>query len=86
MLQRKLLADLTATLDYAYGGVLDLSRPDVELQDAREWIRTERRHAVAAKFSGTDSACEYALDRFVSLDQRSGSDARRSVQCVGRAV
>jgi hypothetical protein len=52
VLQRKLLADLTATLDYAYGGALDLSRPDVELQDAREWIRTERRHAVAAKFSG----------------------------------
>src|ERR1700704_1591734 len=53
VLQRKLLADLTATLDYAYGGALDLSRPDVQLQDAREWIRTERRHAVAAKFSGT---------------------------------
>jgi hypothetical protein len=53
VLQRKLLADLTATLDYAYGGALDLSRPDVELQDAREWIRTQRRHAVAAKFSGT---------------------------------
>lgn len=53
VLQRKLLADLTATLDYAYGGALDLTRPDVELSDAREWIRTERRHAVAAKFSGS---------------------------------
>ena len=53
VLQRKLLSDLTATLDYSYGGVLDLSRPDVQLQDAREWIRTERRQAVAAKFSGT---------------------------------
>ncbi|MFY9560698.1 MAG: carboxypeptidase-like regulatory domain-containing protein [Terriglobales bacterium] len=53
VLQRKLFADLTATLDYAYGGVLDLTRPDIELSDAREWIRTERRHAVAAKFSGT---------------------------------
>jgi hypothetical protein len=53
VLQRKLLADLTATLDYAYGGALDLARPDVQLQDAREWIRTQRRHAVAAKFSGT---------------------------------
>jgi len=53
VLQRKLLSDLTATLDYAYGGVLDLSRPDVQLQDAREWIRAERRQAVAAKFSGT---------------------------------
>jgi len=53
VLQRKLLSDLTATLDYAYGGVLDLSRPDVQLDDAREWIRAERRQAVAAKFSGT---------------------------------
>jgi hypothetical protein len=53
VLQRKLLSDLTATLDYAYGGALDLSRPDVQLQDAREWIRTERHQAIAAKFSGT---------------------------------
>jgi Carboxypeptidase regulatory-like domain len=53
VLQRKLLSDLTATLDYAYGNVLDLSHPDVQLQDAREYIRTERRQAVAAKLSGT---------------------------------
>jgi len=53
VLQRKLFSDLTATLDYSYGGVLDLSRPDVELQDARTWIRAEQRQAVAAKFSGT---------------------------------
>jgi hypothetical protein len=53
VLQRKLLSDLTATLDYAYGGVLDLARPDVELQDARRWMRTQRRQSVAAKFSGT---------------------------------
>jgi hypothetical protein len=53
VLQRKLLSDLTATLDYAYGGQLELSRPDIQLQDARQWIRTERRQAVAAKFSGT---------------------------------
>jgi len=53
VLQRKLVSDLTATLDYSYGGVLDLARPDVELQDARDWMRTERRQSVAAKFSGT---------------------------------
>jgi hypothetical protein len=53
VLQRKLLSDLTATLDYAYGGTLDLSRPDVQLQDARAWIHAERRQAIAAKFSGT---------------------------------
>jgi len=51
--ERKLLSDLTATLDYAYGGVLDLSRPDIQLQDARDFIRAERRQAVAAKFRGT---------------------------------
>jgi len=51
--QRKLFSDLTATLDYAYGGVLDLNHADVELQDARQWIHAERRQAVAAKFSGT---------------------------------
>jgi hypothetical protein len=33
--------------------VLDLARPDVELQDARTWMRTEGRQSVAAKFSGT---------------------------------
>jgi hypothetical protein len=53
VLERKLASDLTATLDYAYGGVLDLSKPDVELQDARQWITTQRRHALAAKFTGT---------------------------------
>lgn len=53
VLQRKVFSDLTATLDYSYGGVLDLSRPNVQLQDAREWIRAERRQAVAAKFSGS---------------------------------
>lgn len=53
VLQRKLLADLTATLDFAYGGVLDLSRPDIQLQDARDYLRIKTRQAAAAKFSGT---------------------------------
>ncbi len=53
VLQRKFSADLTATLDYAFGGVLDLARPDVALQNAQPWMSTERRHALAAKFSGT---------------------------------
>jgi hypothetical protein len=53
VLQRKFSADLTATLDYAFGGVLDLSRPDVPLQDALSWMTTQRRHALAAKLSGT---------------------------------
>ena len=53
VLQRKLLADLTGTIDYAYGGVLDLSRPDVSLQDAQSWMVAQRRHALSAKLSGT---------------------------------
>jgi hypothetical protein len=53
VLERKFCSDLTATLDYAYGGVLDLAKADVELQDAQPWITTQRRHALAAKFSGT---------------------------------
>lgn len=53
VLARKLSSDLTATLDYACGDVLDLAKPDVEIQNARQWLSTERREAVAAKFSGT---------------------------------
>jgi hypothetical protein len=55
VLERKFSDDLTATLDYAFGGVLDLSQPDVSLQNAQQFINTERRHAVAAKLSGTVS-------------------------------
>jgi hypothetical protein len=53
VLQRKFSEDLTATVDYAFGGVLDLSRPDVPLQSAQQYLTTQRRHAVAAKLSGT---------------------------------
>jgi len=53
VLERKFSSDLTATLDYAYGGVLDLTKPDVELQQAGQWISTQNRHSLSAKFSGT---------------------------------
>jgi hypothetical protein len=53
VLERKFSSDLTATLDYAYGGVLDLAKPDVELQEAGQWISTQRRQALAAKLTGT---------------------------------
>jgi hypothetical protein len=53
VLQHKFSADLTATLDYAFGGVLDLSRSDVSLQNALPYLTTQRRHALAAKLSGT---------------------------------
>jgi hypothetical protein len=53
VLQRKVASDLTATLDYGYGGVLDLSRTDIALQDARRDTYLRNRHTAAAKFSGT---------------------------------
>jgi len=53
VVQRKFASDLAATLDYAYGGTLDLSRSDVSLQQSQQWISTVRRHALAAKLSGT---------------------------------
>jgi hypothetical protein len=58
VLQRKLASDLTATLDYGYGGVLDLEHADsrqvgMTLQDARRDSLVRNRHTAAAKFSGT---------------------------------
>jgi hypothetical protein len=53
VLQRKFFSDLTATLDYAYGGVLNLTQSDVQLQSAQQFVSTVRRHAIAAKLSGT---------------------------------
>jgi Carboxypeptidase regulatory-like domain len=57
VLQRKLTSDLTATLDFAYGGVIDLTEPDVELREARKSLTTVRRHAVTAKFNGKLPGC-----------------------------
>src|SRR5882724_4526227 len=58
VLQRQLASDLTATLDYGYGGVLDLkqtgaNQADMALQDARRDSLVRNRHTAAAKFSGT---------------------------------
>jgi hypothetical protein len=52
VLQHKLNSELTATLDYSYGGVLDLDGSERNLQDARRALHTVARHAVAAKLSG----------------------------------
>jgi hypothetical protein len=52
VLQRKLAADLTATLDYAYGGVLDLAQGNVALQEVRQSSVMRNRQSVAAKMSG----------------------------------
>ena len=57
VLQRKVTSDLTATLDFAYGGVLDLTQPGVELKQARQSLTTARRHALTAKFDGKLPGC-----------------------------
>jgi hypothetical protein len=53
VLERKLSSDLTATLDFAYGGALDLTKTDIDIEDARQWIKTQRREALAVKLGGT---------------------------------
>ncbi len=52
VLQRKLTSDITATVDYGYGGVLDLGKADVSLQDAREWTQVRNRHSITGKVNG----------------------------------
>ena len=55
--QRKFLPALTGTLDYAYGGVIALPVSAVTWQEARQWLRDERRHAAAVKLAGGIPAC-----------------------------
>lgn len=52
VLQRKLYDDMTATLDYSYGGVLDLAEPGLQLKDAKSSLRMTPRHALGGKISG----------------------------------
>ena len=75
VLQRKLASDLTATLDYGYGGVLDLSHPDVALQDARRDTYVRDRHTRGGEIQRCAAGRQNALDRFLSLDQRAGAHA-----------
>jgi len=51
--QRKLTSDITATLDYSFGGVLNVDRANADWSSLRDSLRTEKRHAVTGKLSGT---------------------------------
>jgi hypothetical protein len=51
--ERKVARDISATLDYSYGGVLDLENPETRLQDARDSSVVRYRHALEAKLSGS---------------------------------
>ena len=50
--QRKLTSDVTATMDYSYGGVLDLGE-NATLADARQLSSVHNRHSATIKMSGT---------------------------------
>ena len=52
VVQRKLMSDLTATVDYAMGGVLDLGGNGANWQDVAGLVRAQRRQALGTKFSG----------------------------------
>lgn len=53
VLERKLLSDVSATVDYSYGGTLDLERAGVNLQDVRDDSAVRYHQALAAKLSGS---------------------------------
>jgi hypothetical protein len=53
VVQHKFNASLTATFDYSYGGVLELDKNGVSLENARDSIVIRDHHALGAKFSGT---------------------------------
>jgi hypothetical protein len=59
VVQRKMNSNLTATLDYEFGGVLDLNdEARASLEDATSRMVLRNRHSVAAKASGTIPACK----------------------------
>ena len=50
--QRRLSDTLTATVDYAYGGVLDLEQPNVEWNAVRSSLQHGWRHSAALRLNG----------------------------------
>jgi len=53
VVQRQMQNGLTATFNYAFGGVLELGDDGVNLRDARSAIEVRNRHSVSGKLSGT---------------------------------
>jgi len=52
VVQHALTNEITATMDFEYGGVIDLEKQGVQLDDAQQWMGTHDRHSVAGKVSG----------------------------------
>ena len=54
VLEQKLASDITATMDYSYGGALDLKDGEQHnFEDVRGESVTRNRHAISAKLTGT---------------------------------
>jgi hypothetical protein len=53
VLQRQLTSRVTATMDYEYGGVLDLATPNVSLANVSQSTLVRKRQSVAGKLAGT---------------------------------
>jgi hypothetical protein len=53
VLERKLASDVSATVNYSYGGALDLDRDAVNLHDVRDHSVIRNRQALSGKLSGT---------------------------------
>ncbi len=53
VIQRKFSDELTATLDYAYGGTLNIEQPYVNWYDVRSSLEHAWRHSAALKLDGT---------------------------------
>lgn len=51
--EQKFSPALTATVTYAYGGVLDVAGSDMRLHSLRSMVHQETRHSLGLKFSGT---------------------------------
>jgi hypothetical protein len=51
--QRQLSGDIASTVEYGYGGALDLGGGEVRLQDAKQAMRVRDQQSVAGKLSGT---------------------------------
>jgi hypothetical protein len=51
--QRQLTSRITGTMDYEYGGVLDLATPNVSLANVSQSSLVRKRQSVAGKITGT---------------------------------
>jgi Carboxypeptidase regulatory-like domain len=58
VLQRRFSNGITATADYAYGGVLDLEQPYVEWNGVRSSLEHAWRHTAALKLNGGIPHCK----------------------------